>query len=496
MIIYVDFIKKWSKPVFVSFAILSVLVLIIWAIIKNWIFCDDAYYLCMVERICEGYIPYKTLNLGYTPLYFYILAGFKILFHIPYGCYSAYLAFHFCIVLGCAYLIYAILKQINVNRMVAFFCAWLFIVMTHWILGNCVLLEIPSLFWGLLSCLLILKNNSNNLLTFIPIGIASCCSFLCKQFGAGFLFLNIFLIIFCNNSKGKFQQISCLAIGYLIPVAICLLIWRESFLGVVFSGYGTQTAADNGIDFTFDRRLLSIWKNMKWFFWRVNPMIVVSLFLLPIFVKQHKFSFFSFCWCAIIGFSLQFFFVLSSIHYYLYIVPFGVLLIGITLSLDYSSINHGKLIKTIVACFTIITVLFSSYSTFYNRLYKEYIKKNSRAKQIENADIVKSLVSPDETIWIHGPFEIYYLTNRLPPNVSSIGYSFGTFGLDERKAWEQVKNTDYVVRYTEDFDYLLYFTPEIKQYIEQFPYVVIADSTIVIQDLRTQHDIIYEQENI
>lgn len=478
---------KQIKVPLIALAVVSTIVLFIIAIFRNLVLCDDAYYLCMVERISEGYFPYETLALGYTPLYIYILAAFKALFHIPYGCYSAYLAFHFCIVLGCAFLIYAILSQIRIKRGIALFCSWLFIIMTHWIDGNCVILEIPSIFWGLLSSLLILKYSHRNPILFTIIGLICCFSFLSKQYGAGFFLLNLFLILFCCESETKLRQISYFIMGYLIPIIICLLIWGREFIGVVFSGYGTQSAVDNGIDFTIDRRFRSIWTNMKWFLWRVNPMIVVSLLLAPLFIKHKKFSLFTFCWCGIIGFAFQFFFVFTSRHYFLYIVPFGIFLIGMMLSFDYNVIKCGKYIKYCIYSLTAITVLFSVYSTFYNRLYKQYIKKDARNEQIEKANIVKSLVSPNEKIWIHGPFEIYYLANRLPPNLSTIGYSFCTFGLDERKAWEQVKNTDFVVRYTEDYDYLLYFTPEIKQYIEQFPFVAIADSSIVIQDLRTQH---------
>lgn len=483
---------KWNA-FFVVMALLSVLAITIGAIFKNWIFCDDAYYLCMVERISEGYIPYKSLGLGYTPLYFYILVGLKWLFHIPYGCYSAYLAFHFCIVLGCAYLLFAILKQLNVKSGVALFCSWLFIIMSHWIQGNCVLLEIPSVFWGLLSILLIQKWNQKSPLIFILIGIISSFSFLSKQYGAGFFLLDIFYILFCSHSDKRSKQICYLALGYSIPIIVCLSIWGKAFIEVVFSGYGTQTAVDNGIDFTIDRRFRSIWTNMKWFLWRVNPMIVVSLLTAPLFIRQKRFALFSFCWCAIIGFSFQFFFVFSSTHYYLYVVPFGIILIGMMLSLDFQNTRNGKWLQYGIYSLTAVTVLFSSYSTFYNRLYKQYIKKDSRNGQIENAEIIKGLVAQDEKIWVHGPFEMYYLSNRLPPNIATIGYSFCTFGLNEQQAWEQVKNTDFVVRYTEDYDYLLYFTPEIKKYIEQFPFVAIADSTIVIQDLRSQHSTITEK---
>ena len=69
-----------------TLGVLSVLVLIIGSFFRS-INVDEAVLLVEMERIAEGYVPYKTMHLNYPPLWFYINVALKSLFHIPYGCY-------------------------------------------------------------------------------------------------------------------------------------------------------------------------------------------------------------------------------------------------------------------------------------------------------------------------------------------------------------------------------------------------------------------------
>ena len=160
---------------------------IIGSLLNMYIDCDSAYYLSMVERISEGYVPYRTLNLGYTPLWFYIATIYKLLFNIPIGIYEPYLFLHYIFQVGCAFLIYKILQIFKFRKELCLFTSFLFVLMTHWLNGNAVLLEIPSMFFGLMSCYLVLKyQETESVLHYLWIGGICACSFLCKQFGLGF----------------------------------------------------------------------------------------------------------------------------------------------------------------------------------------------------------------------------------------------------------------------------------------------------------------------
>ena len=89
---------KWTLGVL---GVLSVLVLIVGSFF-NSMDVDSAIILVEMERIYDGYIPYKTLHLNYPPLWFYINIALKWLFHVPYGCYPFYLAVHWMYAIGCA----------------------------------------------------------------------------------------------------------------------------------------------------------------------------------------------------------------------------------------------------------------------------------------------------------------------------------------------------------------------------------------------------------
>ena len=176
---------KWTLGIL---GVLSVLVLIIGSFF-NSMDVDSAIILVEMERIAEGYIPYKTMHLNYPPLWFYINVALKWLFHVPYGCYPFYLGVHWLYAIGCASCLYYISRQWGASKYISAFVAWLFFIVSHWPQGNEILFEIPSVFWGLLAISLFLKWKDSYPAWQIIVGAIACCSFLTKQFGAGFLML-------------------------------------------------------------------------------------------------------------------------------------------------------------------------------------------------------------------------------------------------------------------------------------------------------------------
>lgn len=449
---------------------------IIGSLLNMYIDCDSAYYLSMVERISEGYVPYRTLNLGYTPLWFYIATIYKLLFNIPIGIYEPYLFLHYIFYVGCAFLIYKILQIFKFRKELCLFTSFLFVLMTHWLNGNAVLLEIPSMFFGLMSCYLVLKyQETESVLHYLWIGGICACSFLCKQFGLGFLPLALYLIIFFNNDS-RIKKSIFLLIGYSIPIIACFIIWGKEFIPLILSGYGTTSAESAGYDVSIQAKLMQIIGNCIYHFKRINPIIILSLLFVPVIFKQKKWKEYLFCLCGLLGFMLQFYFVKGGLHYQLYTIPFSVMVIAILLSL-----NLKRWQKIIIYIFAGITITLTLYSTYNNRVYKLYIKSDLKQEQIDCAKWISENTEEGKTLFIvHGGlFYNYYLTNTLPANISTIGYSFGPLGLNKNECRQQIDSADYILRFTKDYPYESFFTSDMKAKCEDMPSIYYNDEIVL-----------------
>lgn len=459
-----------------TLGVLSVLLLIIGSFF-NRIDVDSAIILVEMERIAEGYIPYKTMHLNYPPLWFYINVALKTLFHIPYGCYPFYLAVHWIYTIGCAWCLYYISRQWGTNKVIAAFVAWLFFVVTHWPQGNIILFEIPSIFWGLLAMALYLKWKEHHPSLQIIVGAFAAFSFLTKQFGAGFLLLILWLIVTSTLSL-KWKQAGYYLLGYMLPLLICFACWGvDIYQSVLFNGYGTDFMdAYWGRETTFISKLSRLWGNLFHVFNRIVPIVYIAIALLPIIIKQNKWREALMCFFGIGGFSLQFFFVHGGPHYYLYLIPFGLLFIPIVVNL---SVN--KYIRGAIWAIIGITVALGIYSAFYNRVWKIYLHNGKKQydEQWVMGKKIADIVQDGETVFIpHGGICYIYYTANLYPSayMAEIGYGVGPMEVTIETASKWVSNTDYVLHFTDEMmydlyqgqDYEYFYNDSIQQYVNQF----------------------------
>lgn len=468
---------KNNRIVLILFYVVTAIITIVPIVLsmfRSAVYCDSAYYICMAERISEGYIPFETLHIGYTPLFYYMMVGLKLLFHIPNGCYWPYLLFHYLLEFGVAFFVYAIAKEFGSKKSVSFFGACLSLLMIHWLQGNCVLLEVPSLFWGLMSSWLILKFKNRSSYHLLWIGIISSFSFLTKQYGLGFVVLDFLIIVAINRKSWK----ECLLfiMGYIVPVSVCILIWKQDFINIIFSSYGTTTAKDAGYDISIGFKIRKVWNSLWYFMYMICPAVLIGLIWLIKTWRQDNFWGLLYCYCGIVGFSLQFIFS-GGFHYYMYLVPFACLVITVILS-----INDGKLFTGIKYLFVIFTILITLYKVYYNRVYKLYYKSDEKEKQEILTNNIKCYIDKGDKLWVvHGG--LYYLlftADVLPPNISTIGYSFGPLGLNESKAFEQAKDADFVIRFSKDYSFESFFTDSLKTYVETYPIIAISQDSAII----------------
>lgn len=452
--------------------ILTALIPLVGALFKSAIDCDSAYYICIAQRITEGYVPYKSIAVGYTPLFLYIMAVFKLIFSIPNGCYWPYLLLYFIFEIGTSYFVYAIAREFGAKKMVALFGAWLNIIISHRFGGDCVLLEIPSLFFGLASSLFILRFKGKNIWNYLWIGCLTSCSFLCKQYGLGFVVLNLYLMITVNRQSWKTCGI--FALGCVIPIALCFVCYGSDFLPIMFSGYGTKSgvAADSVESFTDKINVVFSW--LFSFCFTICIAVLAGLLCVYKAVRCGHFWKLLFGYCGIVGFSLQFFFA-AGLHYWLYMVPFACLVIT-----EMLTIKNVKIIEVIKIVAISWVVFVNLYKVYNNIVYKRYVKNDIRKVQYDLTDEISEYVKPGETLWVVHPglYFLLFTADVLPPNVSTIGYSFGSLGLNEDEAFQQAENADWIIRFLSDADRLeSYFTDSLRSYVEQYPMVAQFDDS-------------------
>jgi len=423
--------NKTIRLIWFQILVLLCIIPSVFAILHAPVDPDSAYYLSIIERMNDGLFPYVDFNFSYAPFVFYLMLFLKKVFSIGIN-YEFYLTIHFIFQFFCGYFIYKISYLMIKRKDYAFYSSILFIITSHWYEGNVFLLETPSLFFGLTSIYLSLKY-PNKIFVFLGIGLLVSISFLSKQYGLGFLGLIIFIITY--NLK-KWKQIGFLLIGFLLPIVVCFILWGNKFSNIFFGDYGIQSTLIEGCFAIFNR--------LCYFFYRIFPVLLIGIFYLSFILKNSTKTDsrnITFLILGILGFMLQFFFAPFN-HYFLYIIPFASILSFLILS-------HITKRKWLYSVFLIFTVILSIYSTYYNRVYKIYFKHQElkEGQYILAQEILKK-VDKSKTLYIIDIMLIpqYYLTNMIPPNIKTIGYSFGK-ALNQQTHLKQITTANYILKY-------------------------------------------------
>ncbi len=442
---------------------------------------DPAFYLMYVGKIAEGYIPYKTIALGYTPLWFYLM--YAISAPLGISCYNPdfFYVIHYLFVGSNAFFVYLITKYFSKNKYVSLLSAWLFLLIGMWAYGNLILLEMPCIFWGLLASILILYHKEKSPYCFVVYGLLAAFSFLTKQFGFGYFFLCGILIIF---QEKRLSKLILFVLGYILPIALCLIYWGEDFVKVVFSSYGTTSAVEAGQDRSLSTLLLIVSKTLGYYIVRIVPALMGIIFFFKTFIKdRNKWCEWIFCWGGIIGFSMTWMFN-EQMHYYIYMIPWGVILISVWLSYSQSWIN-----KCIYVGLVVITMLVSVYYAYGKRVFNGSLTSNLERQYQWYQNVTDELlkyVQPDDVVWLSNSavFPIYYYGKFYPPNLKDYGYAFGPLALNEEDAFNNLRNSDFVVYSEWSRETCSYLTDSVVNILHKHKTIDVGDG-IILYDMRS-----------
>jgi len=444
----------------------------------NPLTCDESYYLSVMERMMEGKRLYRDVNTGYPPLWFFFMGGWKWLFHIPSGCAEPYYVFHFITQIIAAFFLYKIVCSLEINRKVAFFCSWLFIMTGHWLQGNLLILEMLSIMFGLMALWLIIDCKHNQIWRYFLGGLASACAFLSKQYGLGFFVLAMVLMIFKN--KDKVFKIVVFILGFVLPVLVCLVVYGNKFVdSILLNGYGTTI--DKSYGRTFDLNKERILNGFRLLCFRSAPVLLVTLLFFPKCIKEKKAWIMVFGWLGVLGFMLTYYFDFCQ-HYMLFVLPFVMIIIATA----FSVMKETRSWLNILFVFGLICMTgYSMYADYHNRMWKLYLHPEYKQREIDLSNEIKSRVPKEATLWIPngGIYFVHFLANTTVPNLSTIAYSFSDGGLTREDAAKQAEAADYILSFNSE-QAEPYYTKELKRFIYDHE-AIFVDTTwnVVLHDM-------------
>lgn len=465
--------------VFLALSVPLALIPMVLCALGNPMDADPSYFLSIMERISEGKVLYKDVHCGYPPVWFYLTAAVKWLFHIPSGCEEPYYIFHFLMQVFSAFVLFKMIRHLGIDAKIAYFCSWLFVMMGHWMQASFLILEPLTIAFGLLALWLVMEHGKGNVWQLFIAGVAASCSFLCKQYGLGYLFLCLFLMLFYCKTDAK--RIAMFLLGFVVPLLICLAIWGNAFVNNVFlNGYGSSIDESNGI--VLHDKLHWILDGAKVLFVRCAIALPVSLLFIPLFVKEKKGLLVMFCWCGILGFLMTLYLNSGVPRYLLFTLPFVMVLLALTLSLLPKS---KRVLRGVFLVSLAVTVAYSVYADYHNRVWKIYMHRDLKNKKEEMAREISKRIPEGATLWIpnSGLCWAYYLTNATPPNLDAFSYAFGA-GMNVDNAIKQVKAADYVLSFDwEEADH--YFTKELKDFVYSHEAVFVSSDLggVVLHDM-------------
>lgn len=413
-------ILKDRTILMICLAVLSVFVPVAYvlAALHAGINCDTGYYLGVVELLHEGLVPYKDFALGYTPLAMYLL----LIPRFFTSSYSIIMLFHSLILFTDAVLLaVCVYKEVR-SVLLSWTIGLVFLVLSYYLEGIYLYLEPYSIFFGECAMLVMLSlkekgASKRRFVLLLVSGALSSLAFLSKQYGIVFAaYIGIMALLSSETWKRKVLDCIVLFCGFCVPVVLVVFLFAindgsisELYAQLSGNGYGDRS--------------LGMYKTGVFRVLRLFPW----LFFVPVLVLEkdkRKRTVVLSCVAGTFLVSLQFYFFVWS-HYYLFLLPFVLLLFGLIWQSVKSSDDCGLLYLLLYGMF------FTSSVIPLQEVYKTtmfFAKVNQRAGQMENASRLKMMKQEcdiEYALCLDETVQYYYLCPFKPAGMEKYGFSFG-----------------------------------------------------------------------
>ena len=421
---------------------------------------DSSIILSEMERLAEGWRPYTQMHLNYPPLWFYLMAGLKLLFGVPYNCYPFYLGLHYLVVAGICVLLYRSVRLYSPSRWLPWAAVAFCLFMGFWYRAFFILFEPMSVLFGLWAIYLTLSPRfSRTSWHFLIIGAVACCAFMVKQFGLGFgmlIALYLLLTLRKDNRREVLMKLLYLIIGIVLPIALCIGIWGQDFIAsVLLNGYGTSVNAQAGEDVSVAAKGMRIGGRLVHFLFAECVIALAGIAAFRTARKEGLLPLWVLCMAGIAGFAGQYYFVIYTQfpHYNFYMLPFVCLLTPIIARwADGSKMKIAFCVlclagSGIYGVQTYIDKIVKPQPTDIEAFDESELPELLPAEGTYLFDRVEAIIPEDGTIWIPNMDvkKYWFQINRIPPNMHDIAYSTGSSELTAEKAERQMLDADYVL---------------------------------------------------
>jgi hypothetical protein len=406
---------------------------------------DSAFYLCTSRLIAEGLVPFRDIQMFYTPVAFYILS-------VPYSVmgnpgYETMLFLMILIKAGGALIIYKIAVLLWEYKQLALFISLNFFLSTLLYDGQSILLESFVVFFQLLSIYFVFKSDFNKRYLFLS-GAALAFAVLSKQYGL-FIFpaLLVYVLFGKNSIRNKILQMCLLLAGFCMVIIVFMFYYymkgvtpEQLITSLSGRNYGLKSFSsliDGTVNMLYRNGLMIIF----------IPLMVIAN---KVLLKDNRFLLII---LALAGSFSPLYFQYFG-HYFLHILPFLYLLSIYILNVFYKRPNSFSRYSILI----FLSVVYCFALTLGKSIKENIITINNQKKnwQYATAKTISEVVRTKKNVLSHDSPVWPYLCGWEPINAKRGGYEFPGFSytdesefctsfFSKEEYFSFVRNADFVL---------------------------------------------------